>query len=238
MKENKILLMGKSGVGKTSMQSIIFHNSTAKDTKDLEPTILWNNETNVRFIGNISMTLWDFSGQGSAFSEYFTIHQRLIFKSVCILVYVFDSISTDLDIHYYQASLELILKYSPHAKVFCFMHKSDLIPDNKRQQMYDQQSLELCVRSEPITIQSFQTSIWDESLYAAWSKVIDCLLPNIHRLQLDLDQLCNLCDADEIVLFEKTTLLVIAHSTSLYHPDPHRFEKISSIIKQFNLYTR
>lgn len=72
----------------------------------------------------------------------------------------------------------------------------------------------------------------------AWSRITSCLLPNIKILQNDLNQFCDICDADEIVLFEKTTLLVIAHSANINHPDPHRFEKISSIIKQFNLYTR
>lgn len=32
--------------------------------------------------------------------------------------------------------------------------------------MFEKQKLELQVRSEPIQIQAFQTSIWDETLYA------------------------------------------------------------------------
>lgn len=65
-----------------------------------------------------------------------------------------------------------------------------------------------------------------------------CLIPNINELQATLDTFCNICGADEIVLFEKTTFLVIANSATIRHPDEHRFEKISSIIKLFNLCTR
>lgn len=42
-------------------------------------------------------------------------------------------------------------------------------------------------------------------------------------------------DADEVLLFERATFLVIAHCERKPHRDPHRFEKVSNIIKQFKL---
>ena len=41
--------------------------------------------------------------------------------------------------------------------------------------------------------------------------------------------------ADEVVLFEKSTFLVISHFNKVQNDDVHRFEKISNIIKQFKL---
>lgn len=41
--------------------------------------------------------------------------------------------------------------------------------------------------------------------------------------------------ADEVVLFERATFLVIAHHTDVVHKDMNRFEKISNIVKQFKL---
>jgi Ras-related GTP-binding protein A/B len=38
MSKKKVLLMGKSGAGKTSMRSIIFANYMARDTMRLAPT--------------------------------------------------------------------------------------------------------------------------------------------------------------------------------------------------------
>ena len=38
MSKKKVLLMGKSGAGKTSMRSIIFANYMARDTMRLSPT--------------------------------------------------------------------------------------------------------------------------------------------------------------------------------------------------------
>jgi len=39
MSKKKVLLMGKSGSGKTSMRSIIFANFIARDTRRLGPTM-------------------------------------------------------------------------------------------------------------------------------------------------------------------------------------------------------
>ncbi len=47
--------------------------------------------------------------------------------------------------------------------------------------------------------------------------------------------MCWLYKADEVVLFEKATFLVISHATHREHGDVHRYEKISNIIKQFKL---
>ena len=41
--------------------------------------------------------------------------------------------------------------------------------------------------------------------------------------------------ANEVLLFEKSTFLIIAHAQRADHRDVHRFEKISNIIKQFKL---
>lgn len=62
-----------------------------------------------------------------------------------------------------------------------------------------------------------------------------CLIPNIRVLESHLNNFCRICDADEVVLFERTTFLVIATAATILHQDHHRFEKISNIIKQFNL---
>ncbi|ORY93527.1 ras-related GTP-binding protein A-like protein [Syncephalastrum racemosum] len=231
--------MGKWGAGKTSMRSIIFHNNVARRTRDLGPTI-GIESSDVQFLGNLSLNLWDCGGQDKFFNNYLTTQSHHVFKNVEVLIYVFDVISAELDkdIHYYQSCLESILTYSPNAKVFCLIHKMDLIQEDRRGQVFAEHQKELQVRSEPIQIQAFQTSIWDETLYAAWARIIHCLIPNIIALQTNLDNFCKICGADEVVLFERTTFLVVANAATIHHPDVHRFEKISNIIKQFNLSAR
>ena len=57
-----------------------------------------------------------------------------VYRNVEVLIYVFDVESREVerDMHYYQSCLEAILQNSPDAKVFCLIHKMDLIPEDKR----------------------------------------------------------------------------------------------------------
>lgn len=80
-------------------------------------------------------------------------------------------------------------------------------------------------------IECFRTSIWDETLYKAWSQIVAFLMPNIKILEKNLKTFCETIKADEVVLFERSTFLVISHYESKKHEDQHRFEKISNIIK-------
>jgi len=126
----------------------------------------------------------------------------------------------------------------------------DLIKEAERAQVFAEK--EALLRSLTLLKMScFQTSIWDETLYKAWSCVVYSLIPNARELELRLDKFCALSDADEVVIFERATFLVISHSDTssraasnasvvprdkpMRLQDPHRFEKISNIIKQFKL---
>ena len=66
---------------------------------------------------------------------YFTTQRDNVFRNVEVLIYVFDVESREVekDMHYYQSCLEAILQNSPDAKVFCLIHKMDLLPEDQRQ---------------------------------------------------------------------------------------------------------
>ena len=59
--KQKVLLMGKSGAGKSSMRSIIFSNYVAKDVRRLGATIDVEH-SRVKFLGNLVLNLWDCGG--------------------------------------------------------------------------------------------------------------------------------------------------------------------------------
>ena len=65
---------------------------------------------------------------------YFTSQRDNVFRNVEVLIYVFDVESREVekDMHYYQSCLEAIMQNSPGAKVFCLIHKMDLIPEDQR----------------------------------------------------------------------------------------------------------
>jgi Ras-related GTP-binding protein A/B len=228
--------MGKSGSGKTSMRSIIFANYIARDTMRLGATIDVEH-SHVKFLGNLVLNLWDCGGQDAFMETYLESQRDHIFRNVEVLIYVFDIESRELkkDLAYYHDCLEAIMQNSKSAKIFCLIHKMDLIPEDSREKVFRKKESELKTLSAPMKITCFKTSIWDETLYKAWSTIVYSLIPNIKVIEANLDNFTKICGADEVVLFERATFLVIAHSTSKEHPDVHRLEKISNIIKQFKL---
>jgi len=234
--KKKVLLMGKSGSGKTSMRSIIFANYIARDTRRLGPTMDVEH-AHVRFLGNLVLNIWDCGGQEAFMENYFTSQKDQIFRNVEVLIYVFDVESRELekDYHYYQTCLEALLQNSPEAKVFCLIHKMDLVHEDHRDQIFKEREEDLKKWSKPLECVCFRTSIWDETLYKAWSSIVYKLIPNVHRLENSLEQFASIIDADEVLLFEKATFLVISHCQRKPHKDVHRFEKVSNIIKQFKL---
>ncbi len=57
----------------------------------------------------------------------------------------------------------------------------------------------------------------------------------MRAVEFHLNKMADILGADEILLFERATFLIIAHAERNRHRDIHRFEKISNIIKQFKL---
>ncbi|KAI5952357.1 GTR1 [Candida jiufengensis] len=214
----KLLLMGRSGSGKSSMRSIIFSNYSAFDTRRLGATIDVE-LSHLRFLGNMSLTLWDCGGQDVFMDNYFTNQKDHIFKMVQVLIHVFDveSKSINKDIEIFIKSLTNLQKYSPDAKIFVLLHKMDLVQIDKRQELFNIMMEKLQKISNPYQFKliGFPTSIWDESLYKAWSQIVCSLIPNINLFNNNLIKFNSILDAEEIILFEKTTFLVISSTASI-----------------------
>jgi len=235
--------MGKSGAGKTSMKSIIFANFIARDTRKLGPT----NEIEhafVRFLGNLVLHLWDCGGEQAYRESYFIPGQKdTIFRDLEVLIYVFDveSREQDLDLLYYQKCMEAVKdekdsQQNSSAKVFCLIHKMDLIAEQNRKFKFESLKRQALSKTpEGIDVSFFQTSIWDETLYEAWSSLVHQLIPNIEAVESALHMFAELIEAEEVILFEKATFLVISKWERGGQKDEHRFEKISNIIKHFKL---
>ncbi|KAI8927309.1 Gtr1/RagA G protein conserved region-domain-containing protein [Entophlyctis helioformis] len=234
--KKKVLLMGKSGSGKTSMRSIIFANYVARDTRRLGATMDVEH-SHVRFLGNLVLNLWDCGGQELFLENYMTSQRDQVFRNVEVLIYVFDveSREYDRDMQYYQSVIEAIMQHSKDARIFCLIHKMDLVPEAQRETMFRERDQDLRRRTHPLGVTTFKTSIWDETLYKAWSSIVYSLIPNVHMLESHLKSFCKLCEADEVIFFERTTFLVISHVTERAQADMHRFEKVSNIMKQFKL---
>ncbi len=207
------------------MRSIIFANYLARDTTRLSPTLDVEHH-HVRFLGDLVLNLWDCGGQDAFYESYFERDRETIFRSVELLIYVFDieSDQPEKDFDHFCGVLEAIEENSPDARIFILVHKMDLVAQEDRDAIFDDRKRlieESCQSCGVEHFQCFGTSIWDETLYKAWSEIVTNLIPNIRLLETHLNKFCKICDADEVVLFERATFLVISHAQAIHSVGPN-----------------
>jgi len=233
--------MGASGSGKTSMRSLIFSNNPASLTARLGATIDVE-QNHVRFLGDLILNLWDCGGQDAFMDSYLTTQRSTIFQHVGVMIYVFDVETREMskDLEYYRDCLEGLKQFSPTANIFLLVHKMDLTREAKSV-IFEKKKKELDAASGDTAVAVFGTSIYDESLYRAWSSIVHTLIPNAPVLTKHLTTFAEACSATEVVLFERTTFLVIATSESSsadsdldnHDLDSTRYERTSELIKAF-----
>ena len=86
----KVLLVGKKGVGKTAIKSIIFDNLEPQETLNFAPTEEIE-ETHVNFINNLYIDVLDFGSNESKIKQSLSTKKELFFSNVGILIYILDA---------------------------------------------------------------------------------------------------------------------------------------------------
>ena len=163
------------------------------------------------------------------------------------MIFVFDVESREFsaDLINYASIITALRENSPQAKIFVLVHKMDLIMLNMRDTVF--QERRDAIRNVSIDhgfggsdqdagkeVDFWGTSIWDQSLYKAWTQVIYYLVPNAGAIESLLRQLADVIEAHELILYERTTCLMVTHitrPTEAGNPHPDRFERLSSILK-------
>lgn len=194
--------------------------------------------------------------------SYLSTQRSTIFSHVGVMIYVFDVESREMakDLEYYRDCLDGLSQFSKEANVFLLVHKMDLIRDGERSVVLQRKLGELEKASGDVSVRVHGTSIYDETLYKvhlsfpincsttdskpeAWSSIINTLIPNARNLSKHLGIFAEACNATEVILFERTTFLVIATSSSdvsesttaasTHALEGKRFERTSELIKAF-----
>lgn len=169
---------------------------------------------------------------------YLASQRENIFSDVAVLIYVFDIESREVerDLNTYNSIINALHEFSPHSLVFCLIHKLDLIQAEHRERIYEERSALIRARSGPFTIDTFGSSIWDQSLYKAWAGIVHKLIPNLYVIEKFLRAFLQKIDAEEVVLFERSTFLMVTAVTSRIgemNPIFDRYERLSNIMKSF-----
>jgi Ras-related GTP-binding protein A/B len=97
--------------------------------------------------------------------NYFESQRDQIFRSVEVLIYVFDIESNERkkDLEQFNSCINAIKQNSKNAHIFCLIHKMDLIHEEKdKAKIFEEREKELKKLAEPMKITCFGTSIWYE----------------------------------------------------------------------------
>lgn len=192
----------------------------------------------VSFIENgWRLVLTDF--RQDAFMENYLSQQRAhVFSNVGVMIYVFDVESRDFerDLLTYRSIITALSQFSPSSSVYILIHKMDLIAPHLREEAYVNRVASIQSKSDKFETQPFATSIWDQSLYKAWAEIIHDLVPNLVEIERHLKTLGFMIEAEEVLLFERASFLVVSQWGSEIgddNPTTDRYERLSNIIKNF-----
>lgn len=119
-------------------------------------------------------------------------------------------------LEYFRHCVKYLNEYSPNAKIFCLLNKVDLLSKDVREDVFNvrkKEILDYAVEDCRERIQFFGTTIWDDTLFTAWSSIVNSLVPNISFLQEHLQRIRQGCGATEVAVFERSTFLCISRNT-------------------------
>ena len=71
----------------------------------------------------------------------------------------------------------------------------DLVLEEKRTEVFNKRKAQLESNSCNFQIKCYPTSIWEASLYKAWTQIVSELSPNKAEIEKSLKNFCEACDA-------------------------------------------
>jgi len=221
--ENKprILLMGLRRSGKSSIQKVVFHKMSPNETLFLESTnkIIKSDISNSSFV---QFQVWDFPGQIDFFEG--TFDAETIFGGCGALVFVVDAQDREEypeALSKLHATVTKAHKVNPNIKFEVFIHKADgLNDDNKIETQRDiqQNAMDLLAQEDStngeIHMSFYLTSIYDHTIFEAFSKVIQKLIPQMPTLENLLDILILNCRMEKAFLIDVVSKIYVATDSS------------------------
>lgn len=210
-----ILLMGLRRGGKSSICKVVFHDMQPLDTLYLEST---SKPTTEQFSSLIDLSVMELPGQLNYFEPNYDSER--LFLSVGALVYVIDSQDEYLNA---LTNLSMIIEYAykinPLIHIEVLIHKIDGLSEDYRidaqrdiMQRIGDELLDLGL--EGVQVSFYLTSIFDQSIYEAFSKIVQKLIPELPSLEHMLDNLVQHSSIDKVFLFDVNSKLYVATDSS------------------------
>lgn len=206
-----ILLMGLRRGGKSSICKVVFHNMKPLDTLYLEST---SKPTTEQFSSLIDLSVMELPGQLNYFEPNYDSER--LFSSVGALVYVIDSQDEYLNaLTNLSMIVEFAYKVNPKINIEVLIHKIDGLSEDYRidaqrdiMQRTGDELLDLGL--EGVQVSFYLTSIFDHSIYEAFSRIVQKLIPELPSLENMLDNLVQHSSIDKVFLFDVNSKIYVA----------------------------
>jgi Ras-related GTP-binding protein C/D len=210
-----ILLMGLRRGGKSSICKVVFHNMQPLDTLYLEST---SKPTTEQFSSLIDLSVMELPGQLNYFEPNYDSER--LFSSVGALVYVIDSQDEYLNaLTNLLMIIEFAYKVNPKINIEVLIHKIDGLSEDYRidaqrdiMQRTGDELLDLGL--EGVQVSFYLTSIFDHSIYEAFSRIVQKLIPELPSLENMLDNLVVHSSIDKVFLFDVNSKIYVATDSS------------------------
>ncbi|MFX0082889.1 MAG: ADP-ribosylation factor-like protein [Candidatus Hodarchaeota archaeon] len=200
----KIILMGLSNAGKTCIYERVFEGK--KPWELMQSTATKGIDYKNYEVGSFSKPMiWDLGGQQQYLDEYHGPLRKSIFQKASVLLYIIDAADSD---RFENAQIEFewsvnqILSYNKSPSINVFFHKIDLIHDKDILIPYLKNYLSQNISYK---INYYATSVFDESLFTAWSGIIREISPKSIFINSILKSLKDQEGVKDALLIEKTT---------------------------------
>lgn len=161
--------------------------------------------------------LFDFPGQLEYLEPAFDVEE--IFSSLGALVWVIDAQDDYLlSISRLTRTIHTVQQYYPHINIEVFIHKVDGLSDEYRSDTFQDIVQRITdelndVGYENAPVHYHLTSIYDYSVFEAFSKVIQKLIPYLSTLENLIDILANSSGMEKAYLFDVLSKIYIASDT-------------------------
>jgi len=213
----RILLMGLRRSGKSSIQKVVFHKMSPNETLFLESTskIVRDDVSNSSFV---QFEIWDFPGQIDPFDP--TFDSEVIFGGCGALIFVIDSQDDYVDaLTKLNQTVTRAYKVNPGIRFEVFIHKVDGLSDDHKieaqRDIYQRANDDLVDAGlEGIHLGFYLTSIYDHSIFEAFSKVVQKLIPQLPTLENLLNILISNSGIEKAFLFDVVSKIYIATDSS------------------------
>lgn len=206
-----ILLMGLRRGGKSSICKVVFHNMQPLDTLYLEST---SKPTTEQFSSLIDLSVMELPGQLNYFEPNYDSER--LFSSIGALVYVIDSQDEYLNaLTNLSMIIEFAYKVNPKINIEVLIHKIDGLSEDYRidaqrdiMQRTGDELLDLGL--EGVQVSFYLTSIFDHSIYEAFSRIVQKLIVELPSLENMLDNLVQHSLIDKVFLFDINSKIYVA----------------------------